>query len=59
MSVGYFLAMVCRNSRKLRVNLYRCGINDDSFGLMIGELSKHAEACPAGALYGVTCRAEC
>ena len=54
MSVGYFLALVCRNSRKLRVNLYRCGINDHSFGLMMGELSKHAEACPAGALHGVT-----
>ena len=54
MSVGYFLALVCRNSRKLRVNLYRCGINDHSFGLMMGELSKHAEACPAGALNGVT-----
>ena len=54
MSVGYFLALVCRNSRKLRVNLYYCGINDHSFGLMMGELSKHAEACPAGALHGVT-----
>ena len=54
MSVGYFLALVCRNSRKLRVNLSFCGINDHSFGLMMGELSKHAEACPAGALHGVT-----
>ena len=54
MSVGYFLALVCRNSRKLRVNLSFCGINDHSFGLMMGELSKHAEACPAGALLGVT-----
>ena len=36
------------------MNLYRCGINDHSFGLMMGELSKHAEACPAGALHGVT-----
>ena len=54
MSVGYFLALVCRNSRKLRVNLSYCGINDHSFGLMMGELSKHAEACPAGALHGVT-----
>ena len=54
MSVGYFLALVCRNSRKLRVNLSFCGINDHSFGLMKGELSKHAEACPAGALHGVT-----
>ena len=54
MSVGYFLALVCRNSRKLRVYLSRCGINDHSLGLMMGELSKHAEACPAGALLGVT-----
>ena len=54
MSVGYFLALVCRNSRKLRVDLSSCGIDDHSFCLMMGELSKHAEACPAGALYGVT-----
>ena len=54
MSVGYFLALVCRNSRKLRVDFYDCGINDHSFGLMMGELSKHAEACPEGALHGVT-----
>ena len=54
MSVGYFLALVCRNSTKLRVDLSRCGINDHSFGLMMGELSRHAEACPAGALHGVT-----
>ena len=50
-SVGYFLALVCRNSRKLGVDLSRCGINDHSFSLMMGEL---AEACPAGALHGVT-----
>ena len=54
MSVGYFLALVCRNSSKLRVKLSQCGINDNSFGLMMGELSKHAEACPADALHGVT-----
>ena len=54
MSVGYFLALVCRNSRKLRMDLYRCDINDHSLGLMMGELSKHAEAFPAGALHGVT-----
>ena len=54
MSVGYFLALVCRNGRKLRVHLSSCGINAHSFGLMMGELSKHAEACPAGALHGVT-----
>ena len=54
MSVGYFLALVCRNSRKLRMDLYRCDINDHSLGLMMGELSKHAEAFQAGALHGVT-----
>ena len=54
MSVGYFLALVCRNSRKIIVDLHECGINDHSFGLMMGELSKHAEQCPAGALHGVT-----
>ena len=54
MSVGYFLALVSRNSRKVSVRFVSCGINDRSFGLMMGELSKHAEACPAGALHGVT-----
>ena len=54
MSIGYFLAFVLRNSRKLRVYLLYCGIDDYSFGLMMRELSKHAEACPAGALHGVT-----
>ena len=54
MSVGYFLAFVLRNCRKLKVNLVCCGIDDHSFCLMMGELSKHAEACPAGALHGVT-----
>ena len=54
MSVGYFLALVCRNSRKLSVDLSSRSISDHSLGLMMGELSKHAEACPAGALHGVT-----
>ena len=54
MSVGFFLAIVLRNSSKLYINLYGCGINDHSISLMMGELSKHAEACPAGALQGVT-----
>ena len=34
MSVGYFLAFVLRNSRKLKVNLLHCGIDDHSFCLM-------------------------
>ena len=54
MSVGYFLAFVCRNSRKLRVKLSYCDINDHLFSLMMGELSKHAEVCPASALHGAT-----
>ena len=54
MSVGYFLAFVLRNCRELKVNLLFCGIDDHSFCLMMVELSKHAEACPAGALHGVT-----
>ena len=54
MSVGYFLAFVLRNSRELKVCLSYCRIDDHSFCLMMRELSKHAEACPAGALHGVT-----
>ena len=54
MSVGYFLAFVLRNSRELKLDLSSCNIDDHSIGLMMGELSKHAEACPAGALHGVT-----
>ena len=54
MSIGYFLAFVLRNSRELTVDLSGCSIDDHSFCLMMGELSKHAEACPAGALHGVT-----
>ena len=38
----------------LRVNISKCGVNDHSIALMMGELSKHVEACPAGALHGVT-----
>ena len=54
MSVGFFLAIVLRNSSKLRINLSNCSIDGHSISLMMGELSKHAEACPAGALQGVT-----
>ena len=54
MSVGYFLAFVLRSCRELIVDLLHCSIDDHSFGLMMGELSKHAEACPAGTLHGVT-----
>ena len=56
LSVGYFLSLVLKNRRELTVNLSNCSIDDHSFGLMMGELSKHAadEACPADALHGVT-----
>ena len=40
MSVGYFLAFVLKNTTELCINLRYCGINDHSFGLMMGELSK-------------------
>ena len=41
MSVGYFLAFVLKKTTELRINLKYCGIiNDHSFGLMMGELSK-------------------
>ena len=54
MSVGYFLTIVLRNCSKLCIYLGNCGIDDHSFGLLMGELSKHAEACPADAFNGVT-----
>ena len=53
MSVGYFLAFALKAGR-LRVSLQSCSIDDHSFGLLLGELSRHAEACPAGVLQGVT-----
>ena len=54
MSVGYFLAFILRNSRRVILILSNCGIDDHSIGLMMGELSKYAEACPEGALHRVT-----
>ena len=53
MSVGFFIAFVLRNSSKLCINLSSCSIDDHSIGLVMGELSKNAEACPAGVLQGV------
>ena len=53
MSVGYFLAFALMAGR-LSVTLDTCSINNHSFGLLLGELSRHAEACPAGVLQGVT-----
>ena len=54
MSVGLFLAFVLRHNRELKVDLAHCSIDYHSFCLIMEELSKHAEACPAGALHGVT-----
>ena len=54
-SFGYFLAFALRAGR-LSVALESCSIDDHSLGLLLGELSRHAEACPAGddVLQGVT-----
>ena len=47
MSIGYFLAFVLINRFLCFTN---CGINGQSLSLMMGELTKHAKACP---LHGV------
>ena len=54
MSVGYFLAFAPRVGKMLNVELHFCSIDNHSLGLLLGELSKHDEACPAGVLQGVT-----
>ena len=53
MSFGYFLAFALRAGR-LSVTLQNCSIDDHSLGLLFGEFSRNAEACPAGVLQGVT-----
>ena len=53
MSVGYFLAFALRTG-ELNVTLADCSIDDHSLGLLLVELSRHDEACPAGVLQGVT-----
>ena len=54
MSVGYFLAFALRTG-ELNVTLPSCSIDDHSLGLLLGELSRHAEACSSGdVLQGVT-----
>ena len=50
-SVGYFLAYALRHS-ELRVDLSVCSLNDHLFGLLFGELTKHAEE--KAALHEVT-----
>ena len=54
MAFGYFLAFVLRNTSELCVNLWDCGIDDYSLCVLMGELSKHAEASREGVLHRVT-----
>ena len=54
MAFGYFLAFVLRNTSELYVNLYGCRIDDHSLCVLMGELSKHAEASREGILHSVT-----
>ena len=54
MAFGYFLAFVLRNTSKLCVDLMWCGIDDHSLCVLMGELSKHAEASREGVLHRVT-----
>ena len=51
LAIGYFLAFVLRNNGELYVSLKNCGINDHSLCVLMGELSKHAEAFRKGVLY--------
>ena len=52
-SIGYFLAFVLRRGRVLKIDFERSDINDHKFGLMMKELSEHAEKGTC-ALHGVT-----
>ena len=54
MSIGYFLAFALRAGELRSVGLDICSIDDHSLSLMLGEFSRHDEACPAGVLQGVT-----
>ena len=54
MAFGYFLAFVLRNTSELCVYLMNCRIDDHSLCVLMGELSKHAEASREGVLHGVT-----
>ena len=53
LSIGYFLAFAPKAEELLSVKLTGCSIDDHSLGLLLGELSRHNEACPAGSLKGV------
>ena len=50
---GYFLALVLRNTSELRVVLRSCSIDDHSLCVLMGELSKHAQASRESVLHGV------
>ena len=50
---GYFLANVLRNTSELCVDLSNCSIDDHSLCVLMGELSKHAEASREYVLHGV------
>ena len=56
MSVGYFLAFTLRAGELQNITLQNCSIDDHSFCLLLGELSRlNNEAYPAsGILQGVT-----
>ena len=54
MAFGFFLAFVLRNTSELCVNLWGCGIDDHLLCILMGELSKHAEASREGVLHRVT-----
>ena len=54
MAFGYFLAFVLRNTSQLCVNLESCSIDDHSLCVLMGELSKHAEASREGVLHRLT-----
>ena len=53
LSVGYFLGSVLRRNTELTVNLSSCNIDDHSFDLMMGELSKHAVEVNKGAVLNI------
>ena len=54
MAFGYFLEFVLRNTSELCVDLSSCSIDDCSLCVLMGELSKHAEASREGVLNRLT-----
>ena len=47
-----FLAFALRAVELQGIELEGCSIDDHSLDLLLGELSRHDEACPAGVLQG-------